>query len=256
MKSTSFGEQAVYFYVKKIFPETINRYRKGRFELDIYIPEIQTGIEFDGFYFHSGNESLEREKRKYERCQELGIKLIRLKDSNSMNGQCYADETFGIENLKDRNQLNTLIRLLLQKIDPQSNMLTKRNPKQDWSTIDNLIDVEKDLYKHHELLWKGFDHEGEVPLDEDTIRKQKEMLSAPHLNTRLHVIAKNKSLEFVSYCGLWYNESTNYVYVEPVCTIPQYRKKGIAKYILTEALKRAYDLGAKKGICYFGYGIL
>ena len=146
MKSTSFGEQAVYFYVKKIFPEAINRYRKGRFELDIYIPEIQTGIEFDGFYFHSGNESLDREKRKYERCQELGIKLIRLKDSNSMNGQCYADETFGIENLKDRNQLNTLIRLLLQKIDPQSNILTKRNPKQDWSTIDNLIDVEKDFY--------------------------------------------------------------------------------------------------------------
>lgn len=106
--------------------------------------------------------------------------------------------------------------------------------------------VEKDLYKHHELLWKGFDHEGEVPLDEDTIRKQKEMLSAPHLNTRLHVIAKNKFLEFVSYCGLWYNKSTDYVYVEPVCTIPQYRKKGIAKCILTEALKRAYDLGAKK----------
>ena len=72
------------------------------------------------------------------------------------------------------------------------------------------------------------------------------MLSAPHLNTRLHVIAKNKSLEFVSYCGLWYNKSTDYVYVEPVCTIPQYRKKGIAKCILTEALKRAYDLGAKK----------
>ena len=57
---------------------------------------------------------------------------------------------------------------------------------------------------------------------------------------------RNKFLEFVSYCGLWYNKSTDYVYVEPVCTIPQYRKKGIAKCILTETLKRAYDLGAKK----------
>ena len=52
------------------------------------------------------------------------------------------------------------------------------------------IDIEKDLYKHHELLWKGFNHEGQAPLDEDTINKQKLMLSAPHLNPLLHVIAK------------------------------------------------------------------
>ena len=72
------------------------------------------------------------------------------------------------------------------------------------------------------------------------------LLSAPHLNARLHVIAQNECSEYVSYCGLWYDQTTDYVYVEPVCTIPQYRKKGIAKCILTEALKRAYDLGAKK----------
>lgn len=36
------------------------------------------------------------------------------------------------------------------------------------------------------------------------------------------------------------------MYVEPVCTIPQYRNKGIAKSVLTEAMKRAYDLGAKR----------
>lgn len=118
------------------------------------------------------------------------------------------------------------------------------NQKED-ITIKN-IDIEKDLYKHHELLWKGFDHEGKIPLDEDTINKQKEMLSAPHINTWLHVIAQNESSEYVSYCGLWYDKTTDYVYVEPLCTIPQYRNKGIAKCILTEALKRAYDLGAKK----------
>ena len=72
------------------------------------------------------------------------------------------------------------------------------------------------------------------------------MLSAPHLNPLLHVIAKNKCGEYVAYCGLWYNEKTDYVYIEPVCTIPEYRNKGIARMVLIEALKRAYDLGAKK----------
>lgn len=108
------------------------------------------------------------------------------------------------------------------------------------------INKEKDLYKHHELLWKGFDHEGKAPLDEDTINKQEIMLSAPHMNSLLHVIAKNESLEYVSYCGLWYDENLDYVYIEPVCTIPEYRKKGIARIVLAQALKRAYDLGAKK----------
>lgn len=112
-------------------------------------------------------------------------------------------------------------------------------------TLEN-IDIEKDLYKHHELLWKGFNHEGQAPLDEYTINKQKLMLSAPHLNPLLHVVAKNKCNEYVAYCGLWFNDKTDYVYVEPVCTIPEYRNKGIARMVLMESLKRAYSLGAKK----------
>ncbi len=108
------------------------------------------------------------------------------------------------------------------------------------------IDIEKDLYKHHKLLWKGFNHEGQAPLDEYTINKQKLMLSAPHLNPLLHVVAKNKCNEYVAYCGLWFNDKTDYVYVEPVCTIPEYRNKGIARMVLMESLKRAYSLGAKK----------
>lgn len=108
------------------------------------------------------------------------------------------------------------------------------------------IDMEKDIYKRQELFWKGFDHEGQVPSDEDTLKKQIIMFSAPHMNPNLHIIAQNECLEYVSYCGLWYDPNTDYTYVEPVCTIPEYRNKGIASCVLTEALKRAYDLGAKK----------
>ncbi len=108
------------------------------------------------------------------------------------------------------------------------------------------INPENDLYKHHELLWRGFDHEGQAPFDKDTITKQKEMLSAPHMNSLLHVVAQNEASEYVSYCGLWYDKESDYVYVEPVCTIPQYRNRGIARLVLKEALKRAYDLGARK----------
>ncbi len=89
-------------------------------------------------------------------------------------------------------------------------------------TLKNL-DTEKDLYKHHEMLWKGFDHQGALPLNEDTVNKQKVMLSAPHINPQLHIAAVNEHSDFVSYCGLWYDTDTDYAYVEPVCTIPDYR---------------------------------
>ena len=80
---TSFPEQAVYFYVKKKFPDAINSYRdifKKRMELDVYIPSIKVGIEYDGIQWHK-DETLEKEKRKYDICRRNGIFLYRLKEN-------------------------------------------------------------------------------------------------------------------------------------------------------------------------------
>ncbi|TQR45967.1 GNAT family N-acetyltransferase [Paenibacillus popilliae] len=51
------------------------------------------------------------------------------------------------------------------------------------------LDAETDVYKHETVLWKGFDHDGPVPIDEVTIQKQKAMLSAIHMNPSLHIAA-------------------------------------------------------------------
>lgn len=112
-------------------------------------------------------------------------------------------------------------------------------------TMEN-IHPQKDVFKHQKVLWKGFDHEGEVPLDKETVEKQRILLTAPHLNPLLHVVAKDQQSEYVSYCGLWYDKATDYVYVEPVCTIPEYRNQGVGRATVLEALKRAKDLGAKR----------
>ena len=80
---TSFPEQAVFFYIKKKFPEAINSYKdvfSGGMELDIYIPSLKTGIEYDGIAWHKDG-SLEKETRKYEICKSHGITLIRLKEN-------------------------------------------------------------------------------------------------------------------------------------------------------------------------------
>ena len=49
-RQTSFAEQAIYFYVKQIYPDAISRCQTilgNRMELDVYIPSIRVGIEYD-----------------------------------------------------------------------------------------------------------------------------------------------------------------------------------------------------------------
>ena len=80
---TSFPEQAVFFYLKIKFPDAINAYKdvfSNGMELDVYIPSIKTGIEYDGIAWHK-DDTLEREERKYEICKRNGITLIRLKEN-------------------------------------------------------------------------------------------------------------------------------------------------------------------------------
>lgn len=80
---TSFPEQAVFFYVKKKYPDAVQSYKEifeNGMELDIYVPSIKTGIEYDGIAWHP-DELLDREQQKYQICKEHGITLYRLKEN-------------------------------------------------------------------------------------------------------------------------------------------------------------------------------
>lgn len=80
----SAGEKEVADYLKQFFPELITSARKviWPFELDIYIPSLNVGIEYDGDYWHSLPDMIERDKKKDIRCQKDNIKLIRIKESD------------------------------------------------------------------------------------------------------------------------------------------------------------------------------
>lgn len=78
-RSTSFPEQAIYFYIKDKFPDAINRYvPEPRLEMDIYLPEYNLAIEYDGVYYHNTTRKQQIDARKNERLQALGIRLIRV----------------------------------------------------------------------------------------------------------------------------------------------------------------------------------
>ena len=76
----SFPEKAIYFYMRRVFPDTIENYKPawlGKMELDIYIPSRKVGIEYDGIRYHK-NKSRDAEKDRL--CSEQGITLIRIRE--------------------------------------------------------------------------------------------------------------------------------------------------------------------------------
>ena len=118
-RQTSFREQAVYYYVRKLYPDAINRYKPdnfGKFELDIYIPSINFAIEYDGVAWHK-EEKYERERRKYLLCKEAGIKLIRIKEAMPEQlGLEIADEICSSNDFETEEGFTNVIHQILERL--------------------------------------------------------------------------------------------------------------------------------------------
>ena len=98
-----------------------------------------------------------------------------------------------------------------------------------------------DPWQYQLVIHKGFDNDGIPEKWDDEFLK-----CIPHANEELKtfVIANN---EYCAHCGLWYTTGDT-AYVEPVATLPEHRKQGLAKAAIYEACKRAKALGAKRAI--------
>ena len=103
-----------------------------------------------------------------------------------------------------------------------------------------------DFNQYNRVMWRGFDHEGEAPEDEEDINWRKTMLSSPHLEPKLMVAIVAPNGNYVAHCGLWCNPGDHYAYVEPVATDPEYRKMGLGKAAIYETLLRAKQMGARE----------
>lgn len=104
---------------------------------------------------------------------------------------------------------------------------------------------EVDNWKYQLVIHKGFNNDG-IP----KMWESKFFESTPNYNKILKVFAVNEE-EYCAHCGVWYTQG-NTAYIEPVVTIPNCRKLGLAKAVVYEALARAKTLGAKRAIVLSG----
>lgn len=156
-RRTSFPEYVIKYYLEKLGLEVKHSYKGFNFELDLYIPELNIGIEYDGYYWHKDKDKRKKDKEKNKKCKELGITLYRVREGISSLKDTSIDICSKKRGLNERS-----IKRLVNKICPNNNISI--NLKKETNLIHNLekyfiskkeiiINNEIKSYKHWSLYF-------------------------------------------------------------------------------------------------------
>lgn len=98
-----------------------------------------------------------------------------------------------------------------------------------------------DMKKMIDASWRGFDNVGEP---DGGVERGYHLCAAPNATPELDVVVKNANNDYVCYAGMWWVPKIQLAYLEPLCTVPEYRRKGLAAAALSELYRRTKKLGA------------
>ena len=113
------------------------------------------------------------------------------------------------------------------------------------------LEDENDFNKINDCLWYGFDH-GPEPDPDNDIDGRMLAQSGPNFRKDLTTIIKAPNGEYACFAGMWFDRQNNYAYLEPLATVPKYRRMGLAKAAVVEGMKKTKKLGAT--FCFGGTG--
>lgn len=100
------------------------------------------------------------------------------------------------------------------------------------------------IEKIQECCWKGFNHEAEEGPWHGNAEGGYHLCQAPHATMQYPVAIEDETGEYVCYAGMWWTPENHLAYMEPLCTVPTHRHKGLAAAALSELYRRMEPLGA------------
>ena len=104
---------------------------------------------------------------------------------------------------------------------------------------------EYDMAKVNKCCWKGFDHERSEGLWNNQYEQNNYLIQvAPHSTTELSVVIADAQDDYACFAGMWWTPQNKLAYMEPLCTIPEYRNRGLASAALSEMYRKMKKLGA------------
>lgn len=103
---------------------------------------------------------------------------------------------------------------------------------------------ECDWGKVHRVLWRGFDHGDDVPMNDEELESRRRMFDTPRGRRDLKIAVVAPNGEFAAFCGMFYEAENRFALVEPVATDPEYRRLGLGRAAVLEGIRRCGSLGA------------
>lgn len=117
---TSYPEKIIAFYISQLFEDCLENYRSkelSNLELDIYIPSLKVGIEYDGSRWHKNSE---KDKAKDSLCRTNRITLFRVRESGCPN---YDSDSIKLTaTYKNNTELSDAIKEIIKTINNLFNL--------------------------------------------------------------------------------------------------------------------------------------
>lgn len=144
---TSRPEIRIYTECLKLFDHVRSRYKVGSKEIDIFVKEIDLGIEYDGCYYHAGKEKRDRSKTKF--MEEKGITIIRVREEplNKLSDR----DVIVRDNRISKADLNALMQAVIENTSSRQ----LRSKLEDYLVLDEFVN-EDDYKKYISFLPSPF----------------------------------------------------------------------------------------------------
>lgn len=174
-RSTSFPELAIYHFVHNVFADAINGYKHNRIEIDIYIPSLKVGIEYDGSYYHRTKQKVAKDIEKNIKLTNSGIHLIRIRENGCyemIDTNCLIfNYTYTSDYRNLNNVITNLLIYLCNKIGRVYNDVVSINKVRNKILKDiALIPNGRDLASCNPNLAKDWDYERNHPLTPQMVK--------------------------------------------------------------------------------------
>lgn len=113
-------------------------------------------------------------------------------------------------------------------------------------SIMSFDDENFNVERYYNAIWRGFNNQRQRNEIEIESMRKREGFDAPHLNLNLRILVVAPNGDYAAHSGMWCIPNSGYAYVEPVFTLPEYRKMGLGRAAVLEGVNRCGKLGAKQ----------
>lgn len=163
---TSFEEQAIYYYIKQLFQDTVNRGKYSfneneSIELDIYIPCLHFAIEYDGAYWHKDKTDIDNHKNDI--LSDAGVHLVRVRECGLADlDHKYGDIIYRKTSSKDnglhlQEVINEIVKIIYNYVNANDLPITKEIKDSLVSfnlSKEELIDKRPNIYAQYHTVFK------------------------------------------------------------------------------------------------------